>query len=82
MISLHTIEHCFSLSHQFFAMTRSSVNNLFKSNQSSSDTTDSVIYSELSFCISKYLRINIIRKHQYSLPHSQTLNESCEASTL
>ncbi len=83
MISLHTIEHRFSLDRQFFAMTRSSVNNLFKSNQSfiSSDTIDSVIYSELSSCILKYFRIDIVWKHRYSLPHSQTLNESCEAST-
>ncbi len=58
-------------------MTQSSVNNFFKSNQSS----DSVIYSELSFCILKYLRINVVWKHQYSLPHSQTLNKSHEAST-
>ncbi len=64
-------------------MTRSSVNNLFKNNQSSysSDTTDSVIYSELSFRISKYLRIDAVRKHRYSLPHSQTLDKSHEAST-
>ncbi len=83
MISLHTIKHRSSLDHQLFAMTRSFVNNLFKNNQSSysSDTTDSIIYSELSFRISKYLRINVIQKHQYSLSHSQTLDESCEAST-
>ncbi len=64
-------------------MIQSSVNNFFKSNQSfySSDTTDSVIYSELSLRILKYLRIDVVRKHRYSLPHSQTLNESCEAST-
>ncbi len=64
-------------------MTQSSVNNFFKSNQSSlsSDITDSAIYSELSFHILRYLRINIVWKHRYSLPHSQTLNESCEAST-
>ena len=83
MISLHTIEHRFLLDRQFFAMIQSSVNNFFKSNQSfySSDTTDSVIYSELSLRISKYLRINVVQKHQYSLSHSQTLNESHEAST-
>ncbi len=83
MISLHTIKHCSSLNRQLFAMTRSSVNNLFKNNQSSysSDFTDSVIYSELSLRILKYLRIDVIRKHQYSLPHSQTFNESHEAST-
>ena len=64
-------------------MTQSSVNNFFKSNQSSlsSDITDSVIYSELSFHILRYLRINIVWKHRYSLPHSQTLNKSHEAST-
>ncbi len=83
MISLHTIEHRSSLDHQFFAMIQSFVNNFFKNNQSfySSDTTDSVIYSELSLRILKYLRIDIIWKHQYSLPHSQTLDESYEAST-
>ncbi len=64
-------------------MIQSFVNNFFKSNQSfySSDTIDSVIYSELSLRISKYLRINVVQKHQYSLSHSQTLNESYEAST-
>ncbi len=64
-------------------MTRSSVNNFFKNNQSfiSSNTTDSVIYSELSLYILKYLRINVVWKHQYSLPHSQTFNEFYEAST-
>ncbi len=84
MISLHTIEHHSSLNHQFFAMTWSSVNNFFKNNQSSisSDITDSIIYSELSLCILKYLRIDVVWKHQYSLPHSQILNESHEASTL
>ena len=84
MISLHTIKHHSLLDHQFFAMIQSSVNNLFKSNQSSyfSDITDSIIYSELLSCISKYLRIDVIWKHWYSLSHSQTLNESYEASTL
>ncbi len=64
-------------------MTQSSVNNLFKSNQSSysSDITDSVIYSELSSCILKYLRIDVVWKHWYSLPHFQTFNESHETST-
>ncbi len=83
MISLHTIEHHSSLNHQLFAMNQSSVNNFFKNNQSSisSDTTDSIIYSELSSCISKYLRIDVIWKHWYSLSHSQTLNESYEAFT-
>jgi len=60
------------------------VNNFFESNQSSysSDTTDSVIYSELSSRISKYLRIDVVWKHQYSLPHFQTFDESHEAFTL
>ncbi len=64
-------------------MTQSSVNNFFKSNQSSysSDFTNSIIYSELSFCISKYFRINVVWKHWYFLSHSQTFNESHEAST-
>ncbi len=64
-------------------MIQLSVNNFFKNNQSSysSDTTDSVICSELSFCILKYLRIDVVWKHQYFLSHSQTLDESCEAST-
>ncbi len=64
-------------------MIQSSVNNSFESNQSfySSDITDSVIYSELSLCILKYLRIDVVWKHQYSLSHSQTFDESCEAST-
>ncbi len=83
MISLYTIKHHSSLDHQLFAMTQSSVNNLFENNQSfiSSDTTDSIIYSELSLCILKYLRINVVWKHWYSLSHFQILNESCEAST-
>ena len=78
-----TVEHRSSLDRQFFAMTQSSVNNFFKNNQSSysSDTTDSVIYSELSFRILKYLRINVVWKHWYSLSHSKTFNESHEAST-
>ncbi len=65
-------------------MIQSSVNNFFKNNQSSysSDITDSVIYSELSLRILKYLRINVVWKHRYSLSHFQTFNESYEASTL
>ncbi len=64
-------------------MIQSSVNNLFENNQSSysSDTTNSVIYSELSLRISKYLRINVVWKHRYFLSHSQTFDESHEAST-
>ncbi len=83
MISLHTIEHRSSLNHKFFAMTQSFMNNFFKNNQSfySSDITNSIIYSELSFCISKYLRINVVWKHQYFLFHFQTFNESHKAST-
>ncbi len=80
-ISSHTVKHRFSLDHQLFAMTQSSVKNLFKNYQSfySSVTSDSVIYSELSSCISKYLRINVVWKHQYSLPHSQTFDECLKA---
>ncbi len=83
MILLHTIEHRFSLDHQFFAMIQLFVNNLFKNNQSSYsfNITDSVIYSELSSCILKYLRIDVVQKHQYSLSHSQTLDESHETFT-
>ena len=83
MIFLHIIEHRSSLDHQLFVMIQSSVNNFFKSNQSSYsfNTTDSVIYSELLSCILKYLRINVVQKHQYFLSHSQTLNESYEVST-
>ncbi len=64
-------------------MTQSSVKSFFKNNQNSysSETTDSVIYSELSLRILKYLRINVVQKHRYSLSYSQTFNESCEAST-
>jgi len=81
-ISSHTVEHRSSLDHQFFAMTQSSVKNFFKNYQSlySSVTSDSVIYSELSSCISKYLRINFIQKHHQSLSHFQTFNESLKAS--
>ncbi len=83
MISLHTIKHHSSLNHQIFAMTWLSVNNLFKSNQSfiSSDTINLIIYFELSSCILKYLRIDVVWKHQYSLSHFQTFNESHKAST-
>ena len=84
MISLFTAEHCSSLNHQFFAMTRSSVKILFESYQSlySHVTSDSIIYSELSSCILKYLRIDFIWKHHHSLPHSQTFNESLKAFIL
>jgi len=60
------------------------VKNLFKNYQSlySSVTSDSVIYSELSSCILKYLRINFIWKHHQSLSHSQTFNESLKTSIL
>ncbi len=65
-------------------MTRSSVKNLFESYQSlySSVTADSVIYSELSSCILKYLRIDFVRKRRHSVSHSQTLDESLKAFTL
>ncbi len=84
MISLSTVEHHFSLSRQTFAMTRSSVKNFSESYQSlySFVTSDSVIYSELSLRILKYLRINFVRKHHHSLSHSQTFNESLKASIL
>ena len=64
-------------------MTRSSVKNFFESYQSlySHVTSDSVIYSELSSCISKYLRIDFVWKHHHFLPHFQTFNESLKAST-
>ncbi len=65
-------------------MTRSSVKNLFESYQSlySSVTADSVIYSELSSRILKYLRINFVQKHRHSVSHSQTLDESLKAFIL
>ncbi len=65
-------------------MTRSSVKNLFESYQSlySSVTADSVIYSELSSRILKYLRIDFVRKRRHSVSHSQTLNESLKAFIL
>ncbi len=64
-------------------MTQSSVKNFFEDYQSfySSVTSDSIIYSELSSRILKYLRINVIWKHWYSLSHFQTLDESHETST-
>ncbi len=84
MISLHIVKHRSSLDSQFFAMTRSSVKNFSENYQSlySSVTADSVIYSDLSSCILKYLRIDFVQKHRYSVSHSQTLNESLKASTL
>ena len=65
-------------------MTRSSVKNLSKNYQSlySSVTADSIIYSELSSRISKYLRIDFVWKRRHSVSHSQTLNESLKASIL
>ncbi len=63
-------------------MTRSSVKNLSENYQSlySSVTADSVIYSELSSCILKYLRIDFVWKRHHSVSHSQTLNELLKAS--
>ncbi len=63
-------------------MTRSSVKNFSESYQSlySSVTADSVIYSELSSHILKYLWINFVWKCRHSVSHSQTLNESLKAS--
>ncbi len=65
-------------------MTQSSVKNFSESYQSfySSVTADSVIYSELSSCILKYLRIDFVRKHRHCVSHSQTLDESLKASIL
>ncbi len=65
-------------------MTWSSVKNLSESYSSlySSVTADSVIYSELSSHISKYLRINFVRKRHHFVSHSQTFDESLKASTL
>ncbi len=84
MISLHIVKHRSSLDHQFFAMTRSSVKNFSENYQSlySSVIADSVIYSELSSRISKYLRIDFIWKRRHFVSHSQTLDESLKASTL
>jgi len=64
-------------------MIQSFVNNLFENNQSSisSDTTDLIIYSELSSCILKYLEINVVQKYQYFLSYFQIFDESYEAST-
>ncbi len=58
--------------------------NLSESYQSlySSVTADSVIYSELSSRISKYLRIDSVQKRRHSVSHSQTLDESLKASIL
>ncbi len=63
-------------------MTRSSVKNLSESYQSlySSVTADSVIYSELSSRILKYLRIDFVRKRRHFVSHSQTLDELLKAS--
>ncbi len=65
-------------------MTRSSVKNLSENYQSlySSVTADSVIYSELSSRISKYLRIDFVWKCHHSVSYSQTLDESLKASIL
>jgi len=84
VISSHTVEHRSSLDRQLFAMTQLSVKNFFKNYQSLyfSVTSDSVIYSELSFRLLKYLRINFVWKHHQSLSHSQTFDESLKASTL
>ncbi len=62
-------------------MTQSSVKDFSESYQSfySSVTADSIIYSELSSCILKYLRIDFVWKHHQSLSHSQNLNESLKA---
>ncbi len=64
-------------------MTRSSVKNLSESYSSlySSVTTNSVIYSELSSCVSKYLRIDFVQKCCYFVSHSQILDEFLKAST-
>ncbi len=48
----------------------------------SSVIADSVIYSELSSCILKYLKIDFVWKCHHSVSHSQTLDESLKASTL
>ena len=65
-------------------MTRSSVKNFSENYQSlySSVTADSVIYSELSSCILKYLRIDFVWKRCHSVFHSQTLDKLLKASTL
>ncbi len=84
MILSHTVKHHSSLDHQLFVMTRSFVKNFFKSYQSlySSVTSDSIIYSELSSCILKYLKINFVWKHHQSLSHFQTFNDLLKASIL
>jgi len=65
-------------------MTRSSVKNFSENYQSlySSVTADSVIYSELSSRILKYLRFNFVQKRRHSVSHSQTFDESLKASIL
>ncbi len=56
--------------------------NSFENYQSlySSVTSDSVIYSKLSFHILKYLRIDFVWKRRQSLSHSQTFDELLKAS--
>ncbi len=63
-------------------MTWSSVKNFSENYQSfySSVIADSVIYSELSSRILKYLRIDFVWKCYHSVFHSQTFNESLKAS--
>ncbi len=58
--------------------------NFFENYQSfySSVIADSIIYSELSSCILKYLRINFVWKRYHSVSHSQTLDEFLKASIL
>ncbi len=65
-------------------MIQSFVKNLSENYQSlySSVIADSVIYSELSSRILKYLRINFVWKRRHSVSHSQTLNESLKAFIL
>ncbi len=84
MISLHIIKHRSSLNHQFFIMIQSFVENFSESYQSlySSVTANSIIYSELSSCISKYLRIDFVWKYHQSLSHSQTFDKFLKASIL
>ncbi len=84
MILLHIVKHHSSLDRQFFAMIWSSVKNFSENYQSlySSVTADSIIYSELSSCILKYLKIDFIWKRRHCVSHFQILNESLKASTL
>jgi len=66
---------------KIFIMIQSSVNtqfNFFESNQS----LDSVIYLELSSCLSKFLRTDFVWKHHQFMSHSQTLNESLKVFIL